>query len=250
MKKLHALLTSIILIPTYLFSQYGNINASIGDYFVQGISTVDNTITASDASAYYINFYLSDAGNNDIDSLIDASGGNNSMSWTYDMGLLDNGYYFTAVFYDNNGNYLGENYYQPNIITSPNWLSNGNGYVDNINVLNNSVTMIGHFQFNQQNNPMPNDIPGLNGRPYNLLSPEITSDIVFDCSNGQSTASNLNADISINIFNQATIPYSYPLSGNFLLDQNFDPNISLSGNPLLRLKLTGLWVNFIHCSRA
>jgi len=230
MKKIYALLTSIILIPTYLFSQYGNINPSIGDYFVQGISTVDNTITASDASAYYINFYLSDAGNNDIDSLIDASGGNNSMSWTYDMGLLDNGYYFTAVFFDNNGNYLGENYYQPNIITSPNWLSNGNGYVDNINVLNNSVTMIGHFQFNQQNNPMPNDIPGLNGRPYNLLSPEITSDIVFDCSNGQSTASNLNADISLNIFNQATIPYSYPLSGNFLLDQNFDPNISLSGN--------------------
>ena len=117
MKKLHALLTSIILIPTYLFSQYGNITPSIGDYFVQGISTVDNTITASDPSAYYIDFYLSDAGNNEIDSLIDPAGGNNSMSWTYDMGLLDNGYYFTAVFYDNNGNYLGENYYQPNIIT-------------------------------------------------------------------------------------------------------------------------------------
>jgi len=218
MKKIYTLLASIILIPTYLFSQYGNITTSIGDYFVQGISPVYNTITANDASSTYIDFYVLDDLGDTIYSQIDNSGLGGNQSFTYDMGLLAPNYYIVVEFWDGNVSFLGDNIYQPTLISAPNWLNNGNGYVDNINVLNNSVTMIGHFQFNQQNNPMPNDIPGLNGRPYNLLSPEITSDIVFDCSNGQSTASNLNADISLNIFNQATIPYSYPLSGNFLLD--------------------------------
>lgn len=229
MKNLYFTTALIILLPAVFFSQYGNVNPSIGDYFVQGISPVNNTITANDASSTFIDFYLIDDLGNTLDSLIDNTGLGGNQSWTYDMGLLAPNYYIFVEFFDGNGSFLGDNIYQPTIISTPNWLNNGNGYVDNINVLNNSVTMTGHFQFNQQNNPMPDDIPGLNGRPYNLLSPEITSDIVFDCSNGQSTASNLNADISINIFNQATIPYTYPLNGNFSLDQNFDPTISLSG---------------------
>lgn len=229
MKKNYSLLLTI-LFPTFLFSQYGNINTSIGDYFVQGISPVNNTITASDASAFYIDFFLFDAGNNQIDSLIDIAGGNNSMSWTYDMGLLDTGYYFKVEFYDNNSVFLGDNYYQPIIIPSPNWLSSGNGYVDNVTLVNNSITMNGHFQFNQQNNPMPNDIPGLNGRPYNLSSPEIVSDIVFDCSNGQSSASNMDVSLTLNVFNQASLPFSYPLNGSFTLDQDFNPTISLNGS--------------------
>jgi hypothetical protein len=230
MKNIYLLFVLIILFPNLLFSQYGNITSSIGDYFVQGVSPVNNTITANDASSTYIDFYVLDDLGNTIDSQIDNSGLGGNQSLTYDMGLLAPNYYILVEFFDGNGSLLGDNIYQPTLISTPNWLSNGNGYVDNVNVLNNSVTMIGHFQFNQQNNPMPNDIPGLNGRPYNLLSPEITSEIVFDCSNGQSTVSNLNADISLNIFNQATIPYSYPLNGNFSLDQNFDPTISLSGS--------------------
>lgn len=230
MKKLYALLTSIILIPTYLFSQYGNINASIGDYFVQGISPVNNTITANDASSTYIDFSLIDDLGNTVDSQIDNSGLGGNQSWTYDMGLLAPNYYILVEFFDGNAILLGENYYQPNIITSPNWLSNGNGNVNNVNVINNTITMNGNFLFDQQNNPMPNDIPGLNGRPYNLSSPEIVSDIIFDCSNGQSTTSNLNVSLSLNVFNQSTFPYFYPLNGNFSLDQDFNPTISLSGS--------------------
>jgi hypothetical protein len=230
MKNFISFISLVFLIPSYFYSQYGNINTSIGDYFVQGISPVENVITASDQSSYYIDFYLIDPGNNIIDSLIDDIGGSTSASWTYDMGLLEDGCYFMVEFFDFNGDFLGENFYQPYMINSPTWLSTGNGFVDNINVINNSITMTGHFQFNQQSNSMPNDIPGLNGKPYDLSDPEIVSDIIFDCSDGQSVASNINAVLNLNVFNQVTIPYTYPLNGSFSLDQDFNPTISLNGS--------------------
>lgn len=209
----------------------GTVTTTIGDYFVSGVSTVNNTITASEATANWIDFYLIDGIGNPADSSIDIAGGNSSRNWTYDMGILDTGYYFLAYFYDNVGNYIGYNFYQPNMILTPDWLLSGYGSVSNVLVSSNAVQMVGHFSFTSQNNPMSSDIPGLSGRPYNLVSPEVTADIDFDCATGLSTAINPNATFNLNIFNQWTYPYSYPLPNlsGVSLDGNFNPQISIEG---------------------
>ena len=126
MKKKYSIFVLIILFPALFFSQYGNVTSSIGDYFVQGISPVNNTITANDASSTYIDFYLLDDLGNILDSQIDNSGLGGNQSWTYDMGLLAPNYYILVEFFDGNGSFLGDNIYQPTIISTPNWLNNGN----------------------------------------------------------------------------------------------------------------------------
>lgn len=77
----------------------GTVMSTIGDYFVSGVSPVYDTITASEPSAYWIDFYLADE-NFDIiyDSLIDNTGGNSTRSWIYDMGQLDTGMVFGQSF--------------------------------------------------------------------------------------------------------------------------------------------------------
>lgn len=210
----------------------GTVTTTIGDYFVSGVSTVNNTITASEPSSVWIDFYLYDSNNNPIDSSLDVTGGN-TRSWTYDMGTLDTGSYFVAYFYDATRNYLGNNIYQPNMITTPDWLLSGYGSVPpaSVNIAGNSVQMVGHFSFTSQNPTMPTDVPGLNGRPYNLVNPEVTADIDFDCATGLSTATNPNATFNLNIFNQWNYPYNYPLPNlsGVSLDGNFNPQISIEG---------------------
>jgi len=208
------------------------ITNSIGDYFVSGVSPVNNTITASTPSANWIDFYIADSTFTiKYDSLIDYIGGNNTKSWTYDMGLLDTGMIVWAIFYNSSGSYIGYDYYLPNMIVTPEWLLNGYGSLSNVNVVGNSVQMLGHFSFSTQNNPMPTDIPGLNGRPFNLVNPEIIADIDFDCATGLSNIINPNTSFNFNIFDQYNYLYNYPLPSinQLSLDANFNPQIIVEG---------------------
>src|SRR3990172_463017 len=104
----------------------GTVTTTIGDCLVSGVYDVNNTITANEATAYWIDFYLGDPTFTSMyDSLIDNTGGNNTKTWIYDMGQLDTGMVIWAIFYDNGGNFIGYNYYYPNMIITPAWLLSG-----------------------------------------------------------------------------------------------------------------------------
>ena len=202
---------------------------TIGPYFVQGISPVNNSISIAGvpAGAASIDFYATDALHSVVyDSYLNVSV---SASWSLDMGNLPQGVKILAYYYDNLNNFLGNsNEYSPIIIPTPQWLSSTTGSVSNINVVGNTVHMNGHFSFLAQNNSMPNDIPGLGSKSFNLTYPEINNSIIFNCANGTATGSSLNAGFSLNVLDQKALTYNYPLSNLSALtfDSNFNPQIN------------------------
>ena len=226
----------LLLLITFFSSEIkaqtiGTLTSTIGNYFVSGVSTVNNTITASDPSANWIDFYLADPTFSvKYDSLIDNTGGHTSKNWTYDMGLLDTGMVIWAIFYNNSGTEIGYNYYYPNIIVNPQWLLT-NGNITNVNVTGNTVNMVGHFSFNNQPDIMPSDIPGLGNRPYSLVSPEMNFNIHYNCATGASIGNIPHVNFDLNIFNQTTFSYNYPIPSGvgISFDGNFNPHIVAEG---------------------
>lgn len=209
----------------------GTVSTTIGNYFVSGVYTVNNTITASEATAYWIDFYLADPTFTTMyDSLIDNTGGNTTKSWTYDMGQLDTGMVIWAIFYNSGGNFIGYNYYYPNMILTPQWILDG-GTATGVAVAGNSVHMTGHLPLFALPNSMPSDVPGLAGRPYDLGQVEITfNNLVFDCNSGNTNPiSNPEIAYNLNIFNQTTSPIPINYTINYTgtcFDQSFNLNFN------------------------
>lgn len=254
-----------LVTETAPLSQIGTMITSIGDYFVSGVSPVNNTITASESSANWIDFYLADQTCTTIyDSLIDNTGGNSTRNWTYDMGALDTGMVIWAFFYNgthNNAGCYGYNYYLPIMIPKPQWMIDG-GTVSNVNVVGNSIQMTGHLPLSIAPNTIQN-VPGLSGRQYSLGQAEVTfNNIDFDCGTGN-TNNILNPQLTydLNILGQMTVPISYPINYNgqcfqpdfniALVDSATTGNLQIAninwpaisfpvpGVPLLRIKLDG-----------
>ncbi|MEO6239800.1 MAG: T9SS type A sorting domain-containing protein [Bacteroidia bacterium] len=203
----------------------GTVSTTIGDNFISGVSPVNNTITANDPNANWIDFYLADPSFTMIyDSLIDNTGGNATRSWTYNMGSLDTGMVVWALFYDNTGTYYGYNYYYPNMIPMPQWMLDG-GFVSGVNVVGNSVLMTGHLPLLTTPNTIQN-VPGLSGRQYSLGAAEITfNNVDFDCGTGNTnTIVNPQLTYDLNILGQMTVPISYPIT---YMGQCFQPDFNL-----------------------
>lgn len=210
----------------------GTLVPTIGPYFVQGVSPVTNTISISGAPAgtSSIDFYASDnTYTTYYDSLKNVPVNAN---WLIDMGNLPQGAVIWAYYKNSSNVRFGySSIYSPTIIPTPQWLASTTGSVSNVNVVGNTVHMNGHFSFFPQNNPMPNDIPGLGNKSFNLTYPAINNTIVFNCANGTATGSPLNAGFSLNVLDQKVFTYNYPLSNLSALtfDSNFNPQINALG---------------------
>jgi hypothetical protein len=204
---------------------------SIGNFFVQGVSPVNNSISIPDAPAgtYTIDYFATNGTyTTAYDSLKNVAVGG---AWSLDMGSLPPGSLIRGYYYDNSHTQIGySNDYVPTIIAKPQWLQTL-GYVDNVNVVGNSVQMLGHFAFGTQNNSMPSNIPGLGSKSFNLNTPEITYNIDFDCSNGSASATTPNAKFSLNVLEQKSFSYNYPMSSlsSLSFDSNFNPQIIAEG---------------------
>ena len=211
----------------------GNPVGSIaGNYFVQGVSTVTNSITiqSPEPTATTIDFYASDFSHTTIyDSLI---GQSISGAWNLDMGSLQPNAIIWVKYYDNTHTYLDSSYaYTPIIIAKPQWLLSI-GTVTSVNLTGTTVNMLGHFNLLPQTPTMPDDIPGLKNLPFEILSPDVSFNIDFDCTNGTATANSPNANFNMNVFNQQTFTYSYPISIGATLSfpqPDFNPKITAEG---------------------
>ena len=201
-----------------------------GDYFVQGVSPVTNTISIQnpEPTAAYIDFFATDASHTTIYNS-QVGGG---LTWDLDMGSLPQGAIIWANYYDNTHTYLDSSFaYSPTIIPTPQWMLS-NGTVDNVNVSGTTVNMLGHFNLLSQNPTMPDDVPGLGNKPFEVLSPDVSFNIDFDCTNGTATANSPNANFNLNVLNQKTFTYSYPISTGATLtfpQPDFNPQITAEG---------------------
>jgi len=201
-----------------------------GDFFVQGVSPVINNISVQnpEPTAAYIDFFATDASHTTIYNS-QVGGG---LTWDLDMGSLPEGATIWANYYDNTHTYLDSSFaYSPSIIPTPQWLLS-NGTVDNVNVSGTTVNMLGHFNFLSQTPTMPDDVPGLGNEPFEVLSPDFSFNIDFDCTSGTATANSPNANFNLNVLNQNTYTYSFPISTGATLtfpQPDFNPQIIAEG---------------------
>ncbi len=212
---------------------------TIGPYFVQGISPVNNSIsiTGAPVGTSTIKIYATDASY----TIPYASSPNIPVggSWLLDMGVnLLPGVKIWAEYYDNTNSYLGySNDYEPNIIPRPQWLLDG-GSVSNPTVTGNSIQMNGTVPLGfNYNEVISSSVVGLGGRDFKLLAPEFLFDINFNMANGISLTANANTALTLNTLGQNITPWSFPFSNNpFPLDNAFELNPliidSVSYNPI------------------
>lgn len=234
-KKLQSIILSsfFILFNITVYSQYSQYSVSVsipGPYFIQGVS-ISNTITASTSnmSVIGIDFLLASGSNSYTYSI----NGTNA-TWIYDFGNISAGQYTLYVgFYDVNNYLYIDSSNTFTVIPQPQWLTNSNGFsgaITSVTANNNILSMNGNFDLTSVNENIPN-IPGLKGKNFNI-DPKLTFTVNFDCGTANSTVvTTPEIETDINILNQFTHTYNYPLSGNIQLqfDQNFNPSASING---------------------
>lgn len=209
------------------FSQTGTPQGTIGDYFVESVSPVINTITIPDPdpNTFYIKFMATDpSGNTVYDSFIDSTGA----GWDIDMGSLPADAIIWAEYYDEFWNYLDySNNYPMTIIPKPYWLTQGS--VSNVSVSGNSITMDAIYPISAVfNDVIPANIKGINGKPFEVLNNEIRFSVDFDMQTSNSTVTNAEASFSLNTLGQSFASYQIPLSSGFSLDNDFNLTVLIA----------------------
>ncbi len=223
---------------TVIFVNAQTLTSTLNGTFVEGITGVNNTISVDTEApgTASVTFYSSDpSGNTVYDSFTD-SDGSDGYNWDTDMGNLVPDAIIWAEFYDDTDNFLDDSFNSElafTILPTPNWLVNGSS--ENV-IENNGIIEFDAILplLNSSPNSMPNDVPGLNSRPYDLMNSNVSIHIVYDI-NQNPSASQLGTpsmNFNLNVLNQITIPYTYNLddAANLLsLDDNFNLSYQITG---------------------
>ena len=225
------LITFIAIFFATKFS-YGQISPSLSGTFVEGISPVNNSFSYTDgtSSLNQVHFYALNSANVAIDSFTDNSPSGNVFSWSsVDMGRLDAG----SSIEVKDSSWATISNLPLTIIAKPSWLANG-GKATNVTVSGNTIDFDAIVNvLALANNGMPNGVPGLTGRAYNLDSSNVSIHIQYDITQppSNSTLSNSKCNLALNVFDQITIPYSYslPTSTGLTLDAAFNLAFNLTG---------------------
>ena len=189
-----------LLFTLFAISYCMNVNAQtgtpagdIGDWFIEGISPVQNTISISGlpANTWYVDYYATDPTYTIFyDSLIDFSGGG-PWDWTIDMGSLPTDVVVWAYLYDDLGNFIDYTYdYVPAIIPQPTWLtSTYQGSYSNLQVDygNDVFTLHGTIPIADGNSSVPSSVNGIGGDLLNLNYGQIDFDAEWDMWTGLPT---------------------------------------------------------------
>jgi hypothetical protein len=241
----------IILFFIVLYSSISSLNgqdisASLGNgTFVEGITPVTNTINVIELpNTVKTVFYATDASYiTQYDSFVD-NDGSDGFNWEADMGILPSGTVISAEFFDASDNSLGySNDLILDIISTPSWINNG-GSATNVTVSGSTIELDAVLPIlSSSANPMPNDVPGLSSRPYEILNSNVKIHIQYDYTQAasNSTLTNPSANFELNVFNQINIPYTYQLStiNGLTLDNNFNLAIQINGtytSPTFKIK--------------
>ncbi len=218
------------------FSQASLQTSSGTTHFINGITPVITTITASDPSADSINIYLYNQYNVVVDSSIDMTGGNSSRNWSYDMGKVDTNSYFTAEFFSS-GNSISSATFTPNIKPKPQWLNIGGSYT-NLIVNSDSFTLHATIPILSiiNNNTVPSSYKGIGGDGFGIGNANIDFDASWNMTTGianLSSATALSLDINSLGKNAPKPNNNFQTSTNISLDGNFNlvADASMEWNP-------------------
>jgi hypothetical protein len=235
MKNINTLILTLVIINSALtqeiYSTFGP-NAS----FVQGIEGVINDFslinTIGDEET--VIFYASDvSGNTVYDSYTDNDYSDGFNWYGVDMGLLPPDVVIWAAYYDINGNLI--NYtadFLLFIIPTPSWIMNG-GQATNVTVTGNVIDFDAELPLlSSSSNEMPDDMPGLGTRPYDINYSSVKIHIQYDVNQYPSIIGNPLLYFELNVFDQTTIPYEYELSdiSDVSIDNLFNLKIITSGS--------------------
>ncbi|MGZ4045169.1 MAG: hypothetical protein ACXVDW_08430, partial [Bacteroidia bacterium] len=215
-----------------IHAQVGTITPALAGTFVSGVSPVlnsfslDTSSTSPPAGTTTVWFKLLNGSGTSVIDSIQGTQITNGWNGDIDMGKADSASAVYAAYYDGSGIYLDSTqHYLLSIVPKPQWMIGG-GYVTNVISTSNPITMTGHLPiFNAPSNSMPSDVPGLDGRPYDLGAVDLTTDITYDYTNPSATTlGNHNLSYNLNVFNQTTIPINYalPATTGITLDNNFN----------------------------
>lgn len=202
------LLTFSLLTSIGLNAQ--TITASIvGGTFVEGLTGVDNTISANTLApgTASVTFYITDPADSiAYDSYTDYDG-TNGFSWVIDMGNMEPDAIIWAEFYDVSDNFIDDSYSSSlsyTIIPKPHWLLNGT--VENVNVdyNTNTIAFEGHYPIFQLDTIINGTIKGIGNKPL-----EIKGEFIFSASYAFNNFQIPNIDdakaqIALNVLNQIT----------------------------------------------
>ncbi len=205
----------------------GTITSTLGNgYFIQGVSTVNNTFSSIPSPSTGITKVIFKAGSVSVTDNSSVGG----WSATFDMGQLPPSTVVKAEYY-NGSTLLGtSSSYSLNILTKPSWLNYAT--VSNVSVSNGNINMDIGYAFQNSINSVPNYILGLGGKDYSLSNNALTFGVSFNMTSRSSTISNAffnllfnTLDIALKTF-QVNIPASP--SADLHLDNNFNLIASLT----------------------
>ncbi len=212
------------------------LTSTLNGTFVEGITGINNTffLETPPVQTETVIFYSTDPTYTDVYDSYQDTDGTDGFTWDADMGNMFPGCVVWAEFYDASDVVIGySSDYPLSIIPTPHWLINGSA--DNVTENNGIIEFDAILPLlNSSPNSMPNDVPGLNSRPYNLMNSNVSIHIVYDI-NQNPSASQLgipSMNFNLNVLNQITIPYTYNLddASNLLsLDDNFNLSYQITG---------------------
>lgn len=163
----------------------GILSANKGPYFVYSVP-ITITLTGQHPSAHFIDFFVVDSTGAQRDSSIDSNGGNSSRSWTYNVGNLQPGDTFIAVFYDDQRDEIDRVSY-PVYVRKPSWLSLPGSYIQLLRENGNSLSLALVFNLSsilENATSIPGAIRGVGGRSFAVRGGQLRIEANFDMNTG------------------------------------------------------------------
>ncbi|MGA2298982.1 MAG: hypothetical protein ABSG15_15665 [FCB group bacterium] len=139
------------------------------------------------------------------------------------MGLLEPNSIIYVYCLDNKNDTIGIANDTIKIITKPAWLQKG--YVDNITINNNVISMIAYLPIDAIfEDKIPNSMKVINNRTFSIFNNKIQFDINYDYVNRISLLTNPILNFTLNLLEQNYYTFNYSLGTENLLnlDENFD----------------------------
>lgn len=194
----------LLSVFTFYFSK-AQISTSLNTgTFVKGVTNVNNTFTATDASGTATDaiFYLGDDINQTIlDSLWDFDSAD-GFNWTLDMGELIPNSIIVCDFYDGGGNYISStNILYLDIIESPSWIING-GTATATNISGNTIDITATYPINSISQTIPSNIKAIGNKDLDLSNCRIEMVLDYDYTNQNTTVNTSQAILELNTLNQ------------------------------------------------
>jgi hypothetical protein len=193
----------VIGLFTFAFISAQDLSGSLGNgTFVEGISPVVNTITATELpNTVKTIFTAIDGSSNTIDTFTD-NDGTDGFTWDKDMGSLTPGTIISAEFFDDLDNSLGfSNDLTLDILPKPHWLINGSVENVNVNVNGNSISFTGNYPIYNYPYTIPTSVRGIGGRSLEVIG-QLIFDADFDMTSSASTVNNNKGQIILNVLDQ------------------------------------------------